>query len=209
MATDNPIATAVQTALAEEPKRRSGPHAPLPTGIPVATDTQPDVPKASPGVYAEEDPRIRAARRAAELREKLGDNLGDDQDPFYIDPKIIPPGWSYEYKRHTLLGAKDPSYEVSIAQTGWDPVPLSRHRFMMPDNWQGNTIEKKGMILMERPAEITAQVLARELSKARGQVGDKEAQLYGAPAGTAPRDNKGTPLVKVGRSYEPMPIPKE
>jgi hypothetical protein len=160
-------------------------------------------------VPREEDPRTRAARRAAELREHLGDNLGDGVDEFFVDPRIIPDGWSYEWKRHMTLGAQDPSYQVSLARGGWDAVPAHRHPELMPDNWRGATIERRGMILMERPAEITEQVKARELRKAREQVGQKEQQLYGAPPGTFERDNKGNPLVKVGRSYEALAIPKE
>ena len=206
---NDPIANAVHTALTDDaPRRRTGPHAPLPTGVAratVATDQPAETPRAT---YAEEDPRVRAARRAAELREHLGDDLGDGVDEFYIDPRVIPEGWSYEWKRHTTLGAQDPSYQVALARGGWESVPAHRHPEMMPDNWKGAAIERKGMILMERPAEITEQVKARELRKAREQVGQKEQQLYGAPAGQFARDNKGNPLVKVAKSYEPIPIPK-
>jgi hypothetical protein len=209
MATNDLLASAVHTALTDDaPRRRTGPHAPLPTGgaaPTVATDT----PAETPPQYAEEDPRTRAALRAAELREHLGDDLGDGVDEFYIDPRIIPDGWSYEWKRYTTLGAQDPSYQVSLARGGWEAVPASRHPELMPDNWKGAHIERKGMILMERPAEITEQVKAREERKARDQVGQKEQQLYGAPAGQFQRDNKGNPLVKVAKSYEPMAIPKE
>jgi hypothetical protein len=207
MATNDPLANAVHTALNDEPRRRSGPHAPLPTGV---APTPGAPPSSAPPVtqYAEEDPRARAARRAAELREHLGDDLGDGVDEFYIDPRIIPDGWSYEWKRHTTLGAQDPSYQVSLARGGWESVPAHRHPELMPDNWKGTAIERKGMILMERPLEITEQVKARELRKAREQVGQKEQQLYGAPPGTFQRDNKGNPLVKVAKTYEPMKIPE-
>lgn len=193
----------------ESPRRRSGPHAPLPTapGLGAASTSNPRTP--APEVFAEEDPRTRAARRAAELHEHLGAGMDDDGvNEFYIDPRIIPDGWSYEYKRHTVLGAQDPSYQVSLSMKGWEPVPASRHPELMPDNYKGVTIDRKGMVLMERPAVITEEAKARELRKATGQVRQKEQQLSGAPAGTFERDNKGSPLVKVGKSYEQMPIPK-
>ena len=79
----------------------------------------------------------------------------------------------------------------------------------MPTGWKAAHIERDGQILMERPAEITALVHRREYQKAAAQVGQKEQQLYGAPTGTFGRENKGTPLVKVNKSYEPMQIPKE
>jgi hypothetical protein len=113
---------------------------------------------------------------------------------------------------HTVLNAESPAYQVQIANAGWEPVPAYRHPSMMPDNYKGMTIDRDGMRLMERPAVITEASKARELRKAREQVGQKEAQLYGQPAGAnSPfaTDNKGSPLVKLGKSYEPMAIPKD
>lgn len=159
-------------------------------------------------VYAEEDPRTRAARRAAELRDHRG-SMDEGTDEFYIDPRIIPAGWSYEWKRHSTLGAEDPAYQVKLSRDGWDSVPRRRHMEMMPDNYVGNTILRKGMILMERPLEITNESKARDLRVARSQVQQKEAQLSGAPSGTFERDNKGSKLASITKSYEHMPIPKD
>jgi hypothetical protein len=190
--------------------RRPGPHAPLPTpatgvagavGAALASATSPPPPS------AQEDPRARAARRAAELREHMGGFQDDGEDKFYINPRIIPDGWSYEWKRHLLLGKADPSYEVSLAHKGWEAVPRSRHPEMMPDSDRGETIERDGQILMERPLEITNEAKARELAKARGQVREKEIQLGAAPAGQFERNNKTEPLVKINKSYEAIPIP--
>lgn len=186
-------------------RRRTGPHAPLPEAPAVAA---PDEPAA---VALEDDPRARAAARAAELREHRG-SMDDGTDKFYIDPRIIPDGWSYEWKTLTVLNQPNPSYQVQLARAGWEPVPRYRHPEMMPDNYPGETIEREGQILMERPKEITDEAKARELRNARAQVRQKEAQLNGQPAGpTSPfsADNKGTPMVKIGKSYEPMPIPQK
>ncbi len=196
--------------MADEPfnealPRRKIPHAPLPNGTPtVATDQPSETPR--PVTYAEEDPRTRAARRAAELREHWGGKLDEGTDKFYIDPRIVPDGWSYEFKRYTCLGQQDPSYQVGLAYRGWAAVPVSRHPEMMPDNYTGNTIEREGQILMERPMEITKEVNASELRKAREQVGQKEQQLKGMPAGAnSPFEPAGN---KIGRSYETIAVPK-
>ena len=158
--------------------------------------------------FVEEEPRARAARRAAELLGHVED-LDQGEDKFYIDPRVIPDGWSYEWRRDTVLGKGDPSYQVSLARSGWETVPPARHPEMMPMGWPGGRIEREGLVLMERPAEITARMKAIELRRAREQVGQKEAQLYGAPAGpNSPfePDNKGRRMTKLGKSYE-MPIP--
>lgn len=155
----------------------------------------------------EEDPRARAARRALELREQTSSD-DDGVDKFYIDPKLIPDGWSYEWKKFTVLGKEDPSYQVSVARKGWEAVPCYRHPTLMPIGYQGETIEREGMILMERPLEITQEAKARDLRVARAQVRGKEEQLGGSPAGTFERDNKGTPLVNVKKSFEHIKIPE-
>lgn len=157
----------------------------------------------------EEDPRTRAARRAAELRDHRGGDMAEGTDEFYIDLADVPPGWTYEWKRKLVLGAEDPAYQVALARAGWEPVPTSRHPSYMPDSGNYPTIERKGMILMERPSEITDDARAHELRKARNQVRQKEAQLNSAEGGQFERSNKDQSLVKINRSYESIPIPKE
>lgn len=155
----------------------------------------------------EEDPRARAARRALELHEQATSD-DDGVDKFYVDPKTIPDGWSYEWKTFTVLGKENPSYQVAMAHKGWEAVPRSRHPQLMPINYQGETIEREGMVLMERPLEITQEAKARDLRIARAQVRGKEEQLGGTPNGTFERSNKDQPLVKVKKSYEAVPIPE-
>ena len=149
----------------------------------------------------EADPLTRAAKRSAELRGHLG-SMDEGVDDFYVDPNMIPEGWTYEWKRHLLLGAEDPSYNVALARAGWEPVPLNRdasHRAMMPMNWAGGYIERKGQILMERPTEIVEEAKAIERRKARDQVRAKEAQLAGTPDGTLTRDHpQAKPQIKKG-----------
>lgn len=155
----------------------------------------------------EESPAERAKRRAAEIRGHLN-GIDEGTDEFYIDPSMIPDGWSYEWKRRLLLGAEDPSHNVALYRMGWEPVPLSRHPEMMPRDWRGETIERKGMILMERPLELVEEARQIERRKAVNQVRDKEAQIAGTPDGTLTRDHaQARPHIKKG--YEPIPIPKD
>jgi len=152
-----------------------------------------------------EDPRARAERRAAEIKANRGDADIDSIDEFFIEPSIIPDGWSYEWKRHTLFGKEDPSYQVVLARGGWEAVPASRHPEMMPVNSKAALIERKGMILMERPMSLTNEARDVELRRARMQVRAKEQQLSSTPDGTMTRDHaRVKPNVK--KSFEPMPI---
>lgn len=157
-------------------------------------------------IAKEEDPRERAARRAAEIREHSG-GLDDGTDEFAAPTP--PDGWSYEWKRKTILGQEDPAYAVHLARQGWEPVPLRRHPEMMPAGHPTNTIERKGLILMERPKELVEEARDIEKRRARDQVRTKEEQLGATPNGTLPRDAdpRTKPVVKKG--YEPIPIPKD
>lgn len=188
---------------AELPLRRRASSAPGPAA-PTAK-IEPDAPKIT---RSADDPRRRAAERAAELLEHVG-TMDQGQDKFAFDTNIVPDGWSYEWKRLEIFGKQDPAYQVSLARSGWDAVPSERHPEMMPQNWKGGTIEREGMILMERPTEITDMVKANDLRRARNQVRQKEEQLSGAGAGEFSRDNKGNSLVKIKKSYEAMAIPKD
>jgi hypothetical protein len=155
-----------------------------------------------------ETPEERAAKRAAEIRGHIG-SMDEGIDEFYIPPDTVPDGWTYEWKRKSVMGQEDSSYLVSLRRLGWDPVPANRHPEMMPMGSSAETIERKGMILMERPTEITEEVKRIELRKARAQVQQKQAQLGEAPAGQFERTNKGDPLAKIKKSYEPITIPDE
>lgn len=154
----------------------------------------------------EEDPRARAAARAAQIRDHIGD-LDGGTDEFYIPASYVPDGWTYEWKRRTIFNQEDPAYTVQLAQEGWEPVPAGRHPEMMPTNWDKDTIERKGMILMERPREISEEIRQIELRRARQQVRIKEAQLSGTPEGTLSRDDpRVRPNIK--KSFD-MPIPED
>jgi len=154
----------------------------------------------------EEDPRERAARRAAEIRGNVGD-MDEGTDDFRAP--LAPDGWAYEWKRKTVMGQEDPAYQVELARMGWEAVPASRHPSYKPDKGDYPIIERKGMVLMERPKELSDESKQIELRKARNQVRHKEAQLNSSPDGQFGRDNKGNPLVKVAKSYEAIPIPKD
>ena len=157
----------------------------------------------------EEDPRAAAARRTAEILGHLG-GINEGTDKFYVSPDMIPDGWTYEWKRRTVMGQEDPAYQVALARTGWEPVPLQRHPEMMPVNWKGTTIEVEGMMLMQRPKEITDRIEELDRRAARNQVRTKEQQLATAPPGTLQSEytnDKTRP--KISKSYEAMPVPAD
>lgn len=146
-----------------------------------------------------------AEARTAEILGHVG-TVAEGVDEFYIDRSRLPVGWDAEWKTKTVLGAEDPAQMVSYARMGWEPAPLDLFPEMMPQGWKGNTIERKGMILMIRPRKITDMVRQADARKAREQIRAKEAQLSSAPDGQFTRDHAQV-KPKISHGYEPMPIP--
>ncbi len=152
----------------------------------------------------------RAALRAAEVRGHLGDKgLDEGADEFYIDRSIVPEGWDYEWKLLTVTGKEFPAHQLNLMRHGWEPVPRDRHPELMPQGSQEACITRNGMVLMERPMELTLESKNIELRKARMQVRAKEEQLAAPPPGTFDRMNKTDPLISVKKSYvqESIPVP--
>lgn len=187
---------------------RGGPNIPLPSPAGGLGASAMAPPESDARGRDEEDPRVRAEKRAAEFLDHIG-TLDRGVDKFYIDPRIIPPGWDYEWKTFTVWGKENPSYQVALMSNAWESVPRTRHPEMMPQNYPGNTIERDGQILMERPMKLTMMVRAQDNRRAREQVQQKEVQLGNAPEGTFERSNKEKgSMVKVNRTYEHIPIPE-
>ena len=151
----------------------------------------------------EDDPRAAAARRAAEIRGQF-ENVDEGVDEFRTPN--APDGWTYEWKRRTLLGQEDPAYQVELARMGWEPVSTNRHPEMMPIQGAHPVIERKGMVLMQRPAVISDEARANELRKARNQVRVKEQQLNAAPDGTLTRDHPSA-RAQIKKGYSPIEVP--
>lgn len=154
----------------------------------------------------DEDPRAAAARRAAELRAH-SEQLDDITDKYYIDPSIIPDGWAYNWKRHTIYGQEDPSYQIQLAKEGWTPVPRARHPEKMPHGSTSEVILLDGQILMECPLEIVEERRMLSQRAARNQVRAKEAQIAGTPEGTLSRDDPRV-APKIKKAYSPVEIPE-
>jgi len=152
-----------------------------------------------------DDPRARAAARAAAVRANIGD-MDEGVDEFAA-PRA-PDGWTYEWKTRTVLGAEDPAAMVALARKGWEAVPSNRHPEMMPLGYKDASIERKGMVLMERPRELVGEARNRERRKAMNQVRAKEQQLREAPDGQFGR-NHPQAQPRINKAYEAMPVPAD
>ena len=148
------------------------------------------------------DSVARAEARLREIRESMPEG-GETRDKFWA-PKP-PDGWDYQWKRYLLMGEEQHIYQVELRRNCWEPVPLSRYPEMMPPGWSGETIEREGQILMERPMVLTQEARAREKGDAREAVLTKEAQLRSGKDG----DLGHREVHRFSKSREAMPIPSD
>ncbi len=153
----------------------------------------------------EEDPRVAAARRAAEIRSNQVQDDGVDE--FKLPP--APPGWTYEWKTKAVLGQINHAHMTELYRQGWEEVPTARHPEEMPLQGNHPTIERKGMVLMQRPTVIVEEARAMQLQRARSQVKFKEEQLNGPPEGGLGHRDHAQVKPKISKGYEPIPVPKE
>jgi hypothetical protein len=155
-------------------------------------------------------PMRDSAARAAEIRESNA-HIEEIQNKYDIDPSVVPDGWTYEWKRWEILNKQDPAHMQELARSGWEAVPATRHPEMMPFGYDDtNTIIRDGMILMERPAEITAEARRVQHKAARDQRTQKEQQLQHGPDGITPDFDANPKNMKqvLKKGYESIPVPE-
>ena len=145
-------------------------------------------------VHAE--PRARSRRRKSTVNE----------DQFYIPVEEIPEGLSYEWKRVSNVGLEDPFYIAQMREQGWEPVDPRRHPNWVPPGYKEPCIIKGGLMLMERPIELTREAQAENRQLAKKQVREAEQRLGMAPKDTLTRNYPGVEPKLTKEYMRPVPI---
>jgi hypothetical protein len=148
----------------------------------------------------------RARKRIAQLRAQYGDDDDDSVGDAFIDKWFAqaPPGWTYEWKTHSVWNKEYPQYMNNLYRRGWEAVPATRHRDLIYPDYEGDSIIIDGMILMERPKELTDRQRVRDYRKAVAQIINSEQKLAEAPPGTAPRDVNVRTMPRVSSHVGPV-----
>ncbi len=140
-------------------------------------------------------PRLHRRRRSA--------------NPLGVDPRIIPKGWSYNWKAEDIYGMPLTEHKIDIRENHWRAVPASRHPELAiagaPD------IRRSGTVLMERPDYLTEEAIMEDIDEAMKPLRQKEELMYGTPAGQMTRDH---PSVRgktfINQRYAPGdPVPDD
>lgn len=121
-------------------------------------------------------------------------------DPFAIDNKIVPAGWTYQWNTVTVVGNADICLDQSLGmyENGWRPVPAERHPGLFMQHGKTGQIVRGGQRLEERPRELTAEARRDEIREAKAQLTDNNDRLKlsgvrnGMPAGFEMGRHRGT-----------------
>lgn len=120
---------------------------------------------------------VREAQLGAEIRPPQGRAvaLGRDgkpiwrqvaingEDPYSIDPSLIPDGWIYEWKRYSIYNQVQASYQTSLQRIGkWTPVLKESHDGIFDAPGVKGTIIHEGLMLMERPLSLHVEAQNEE-----------------------------------------------
>jgi hypothetical protein len=135
-------------------------------------------------------PNPRQAQSARATAPTSGERLTRRRrtaDPFAFDQRVIPAGFSYEWKRESVHGQPDNENMRNMRENHWKPVPASRHPELAIE---GDTIIRRGgTILMERPKYLTEEAQMEDLQEALNPVQQMEEIMYGTKPGEFTRDH--------------------
>lgn len=155
----------------------------------------------------------RASAREATPRQAVAPTSGErlhrrrrTTDVFYVDPRIIPPGMSYEWKRESIFGQKDNEHWIGLRENHWTPVPAARHPELAA---KGETaIRRSGTVLCERPSYLTDEARMEDIQEGLRPVQQKEELLYGGKPGEFTRDHPSVRRIAgIKQEYGPGYVP--
>lgn len=145
---------------------------------------------------------------------KMRTRKGGATDRLHVPKELIPVGMDYQWVTDSVLGQPDVQTRMNYEANGWEAVPASRHPgLFMPVGHTGE-INVGGLVLMERPIELTMEAREEERQAARiPRQMQERAMLSGNIPGVTLETNH--PSVKantfINRTVEPgtIEVPKD
>lgn len=155
----------------------------------------------------------RAGAREAAPRQAAPPTTGErlhrrrrTTDYFYVDPRIIPAGMSYEWKRESVHGQPDNEHWIELRENHWTPVPAARHPELSTKN--ETVIRRGGTVLCERPSYLTDEAKLEDIQEALDPIQQQEELLYGTKPGEFTRNHPSVRRIAgINREYAPGYVP--
>jgi hypothetical protein len=142
--------------------------------------------------------------RGGKIYTRRHTNVGDK---FHVDVVDIPDGMSYQWVAITVAGAEQRNSIAQFQQNGWESVPMSRYPGRYgPEKLNGKPNNEPiiidGLMLCERPIELTIEAREEEIGAARELIRTRNEQFV--PKLPESRSRRGTEL-RAKRTIEGMP----
>ncbi len=143
--------------------------------------------------------RVQVRGRSGEI---LTRKRTTSTDIFHIPDEIVPKNYSYQWNVMEVLGRAEISAQLGMLENGWRNVPAGRHKGMfMPEGTADDAaIIRDGLVLQERPIELTMEARAEEYAKAGGLMRDSQQQLGLTKAMPDGFDRNNSSLKRMERS---------
>jgi hypothetical protein len=114
--------------------------------------------------------------KAGEFRGRNGRILkfrGSDTNSFDVPEHLKEEGWTYQWQAWSIYGEPAPDLMDMLAN-GWDYVPADSDigNYFSASNDASGHVVIRGLVLMERPKELTDMYVAEARSKTRDQYRD-------------------------------------
>lgn len=127
-------------------------------------------------------------------------------DPYFIDVESeVPEGMTWQWVTRTVMGKDDGKMRMhyaSMLRNGWVPVDAAR----VPQyGVVSGEVDLGGLVLCERPKEMTDEAQAEDYARATGQVRSQIQGLENTPPDSLPRKTKDHNMVSVRRG-EPIQV---
>lgn len=133
------------------------------------------------------------------------------RNEFDIPEDARDPDYDLYWARSTTHGKPDPANINELYENGWRPASPKNYRRVMPDMASRETIERDGLILMERPMKLSMQALeeqrqiALELREIQSDAFGNRKLPQGFDKGRRSRDGKFNASKMLNRTLEQAP----
>lgn len=154
------------------------------------------------------EPEHEAEHIAPRERKRTRNSTINREDEFYVNLAAIPDDITVEWKRMSTVGEENPFYIARMREQGWEPVnPLDHPDWVpVPPGYDKTSVIKGGLILMERPKELTDEARREMKTLAKQQVREAEQRLGQTPKDTMTRDHEGAKPRLVKEIMRPVAI---
>jgi hypothetical protein len=110
-------------------------------------------------------------------------------NPLELPLDEIPEGLTYEWKRFSTVGEEDHFYLAEMRRQGWEPVDPKAHPNWVPKGYDKPHIIRGGLLLMERPEELTKEARAEVRALSLQRMAEAEQRLGRTPSNTLTRNH--------------------